>query len=592
MIQAEIESILQYAVSWNSVQESAAARRDLLDSWRQVAETLLTQAPADLLPPAGKQQILLQLLQTLLNKVTGECLVSGMDSVVSSTVLLLMTSLRQTYTNTPDKQDIMGDTFVGLLDNAAGDTAESAGQLYSASLQVILKGLISWTLGAGASSQVIRTNLYASLLAFLRIGKSETGDSGKVLELSERGKLQKANLEIVLSYGTSLMEVLSRDATTGHEVRRMLALAVLDELIILDRQAATIRFLANHGFLKHLIETLSRDEEGLTELLTKPGGNIRCLYVYESKINLLIRVACNPVGAELLLQAGLMARLAEFSVLDLRPDPDTSLLRDETDDSVPGLTRYHSVLFPVLRLCQAVLASLGSDNVSAASQVVHFLSGHEELVTIILRGSAARSTLHPSLLQELSLVTSVVSRAATLDLKLDKMDASTLDIQTQLSRMQKQMMSLLHLFQLTETMVTNLQSSPHCQVITLNVLQIISNSTSLARSLVSAASTNPRSTKLVVSSSMLEATEGLSEGPVTSRPASLGLLLVSLTNVNNQLTRSQQALADYKERLTSLHQLPVTELVRLADVSPTDKLPTVVVRRMAHDKVTTMLSIL
>ena len=108
-----------------------------------------------------------------------------------------------------------------------------------------------------------------------------------------------------------------------------------------------------------------------------------------------------------------MARLAEFSVLDLRPDPDTSLLREMEDggeDNGGHIAKYHSVLFPVLRLCQAVLASLGSDNMSAASQIVHFLAGHEELTSIILRGSAARSSLHPSLLQELALMTSVVSR--------------------------------------------------------------------------------------------------------------------------------------------------------------------------------------
>ena len=86
----------------------------------------------------------------------------------------------------------MGDTFVGILDNV--------------------------NLAPGHS-----------LLAYLRIGKSSTGETGKVLELSERGKLQKANLEVVLSYGTKLLEVLSRDATTGHEVRRMLAIAVLDD---------------------------------------------------------------------------------------------------------------------------------------------------------------------------------------------------------------------------------------------------------------------------------------------------------------------------------------------------------------------------
>ena len=95
---------------------------------------------------------------------------------------------------------------------------------------------------------------------------------------------------------------------------------------------------------------------------------------------------------------------------------------------------------------------------------------------------------------------------------------------------------------------------------------------------------------MVVTASLLEATEGLSEGPVTSRPASLGLLLISLRNVNNQLTRSQCSLADYKERLTSLQSLPVTELVRLAEVNPEVKLATGVVRRLALDKVTSIIS--
>ena len=490
LIQTEIEAILHYAVSWNRVQESAAARRYLLDSWREVAETLLSQTPHDLLPASSKQQILLQLLQTLLNKVASESLVSGMDTIVSSTVLLLMKSLRETYSSSPDKQDIMGDTFVGLLDNAIQDQGST--QLYSGSLQVVLRGLISWVLGAGAGSQVIRTNLYAALLAYLRIGKTEAGQLGRVLELSERGKLQKANLEVVMSYGTSLLEVLSRDATTGHEVRRMLALSVLDELIILDRQATTIRYLATHGFLKHLIESLTVDEEGLTSLLTKASGNIRYLYVYEAKVNILIRVGCNPVGAELLLQAGVMARLAEFSVLDLRPDPETSLLREADSQT---MTRYHSVLFPVLRLCQAILASLGADNVSAASQTVHFLSGHEDLVSLILRGSNTRSSLHPALLEELALLSSVVSRAATLNLQTDALDASTLALQGQLARMQKQMLSLLHHFQMTESLVSTLQTSPNSPVVTLHVLQIISNVVSFSRSLVLSASANPRSTR-------------------------------------------------------------------------------------------------
>ena len=134
LIQSEIEAILVYAVQWNAVQEGSAARRELLDAWRQVTETLITVTPAELLPSAGKQQVLLQMLQSLLNKVACEAAVPGLDTLVSSTVLLLLTSLRSTYSAMPERREVMGETFVGLLDAAAGETNTS--QTYSASLQV------------------------------------------------------------------------------------------------------------------------------------------------------------------------------------------------------------------------------------------------------------------------------------------------------------------------------------------------------------------------------------------------------------------------------------------------------------------------
>ena len=339
---------------------------------------------------------------------------------------------------------------------------------------------------SGAGSQTIRTNLYAALLAYLRIGKADSGSkdaagAGGVLDLSEGARLQQANLEVVQSYGTNLLEVVARDATTGHDVRRMLALAALDELVGLDRAAGTLRFISSQGFLRHLVESLSADQAGLTELLTKPGGNVRFLYVLEAKLGLLVRMASHPVGAELLLQAGLMARLAELPLIDLRPDLDASLLQGDVGQA--SLGRYHAVLFPVLRLCLTILASLGGDNVSAASQVLQFLTGHEETVSLILRGSAARSSLHPALLQELSLLTGVVARAASLDLHPDTMDASSIELAGQQSRLQRQMLALLTQFQLNESLLTSLASATSSPL--LPVLQIISNCVSFARSLVS-----------------------------------------------------------------------------------------------------------
>ena len=49
----------------------------------------------------------------------------GMDTLVSSTVLLLLSALRTTYSTVPDRSDIMGETFVGILDAAASEAQSS-----------------------------------------------------------------------------------------------------------------------------------------------------------------------------------------------------------------------------------------------------------------------------------------------------------------------------------------------------------------------------------------------------------------------------------------------------------------------------------
>ena len=73
------------------------ARKSLLDARRQVTEVMFCCTPTDILGNSQRQQILLELLQTLLNKVLTEGASTELTSPVSGIVLLLMTALRQTY---------------------------------------------------------------------------------------------------------------------------------------------------------------------------------------------------------------------------------------------------------------------------------------------------------------------------------------------------------------------------------------------------------------------------------------------------------------------------------------------------------------
>ena len=92
-----------------------------------------------------KQQILLEVLQTLLNKVGNpEGISIDLSSQVSGVVLLLLTTLRRTYDGSKyfKNDESSQDSFLGvpLLDHSERVAGRSV--IYPSGLQVILKGLI------------------------------------------------------------------------------------------------------------------------------------------------------------------------------------------------------------------------------------------------------------------------------------------------------------------------------------------------------------------------------------------------------------------------------------------------------------------
>jgi len=140
-------------------------------------------------------------------------------------------------------------------------------------------------------------------------------------------------------------------------------------------------------------------------------------------------------------------------------------------------------------------------------------------------------------------------------------------------------------FQLTPSLV----SATVTTSTTLVVLQILSNVAGYARTIVSSSSSNSRSCRIIVTPSLMEAVETsdhIPGGP--SRPASLGLLVMTTRYLAAQVSRSQNEVLDLADRESAVASMPGSELAVAAGVAAGDKLPAATLRRMATAKIQEM----
>lgn len=64
----------------------------------------------------------------------------------------------------------------------------------------------------------------------------------------------------------------------------MLALALLDRIVSVDKQQQWLLYLSNSGYLKVLVDSLVEDDRTLQSLLTPQPPLLKALYTYESKM--------------------------------------------------------------------------------------------------------------------------------------------------------------------------------------------------------------------------------------------------------------------------------------------------------------------
>ncbi|MEQ2205370.1 hypothetical protein XENOCAPTIV_023657, partial [Xenoophorus captivus] len=257
----EVNSILQQVVERNRVRRSLSAKRHALQSWRSLVETLLTACPADLIPADDRQLIIRDLLLDLFDKVLSEDAAGELMPIVAGAVFTLTAQLSQSVLS-EQQQGVGSEASLGFASIA------------NSALHLILRKLELFVLAVGKAM-------------WERLTAPEDGFA----------KLQRENLNIIESYGKALMEVVCRDACDGHEISRMLALAVLDRILSIDRQNQWLLYVCNSGYLRSLVESLRQDDTALQSLLTPQPPLLKPLYIYESK---MVRKALNILAVLLL----------------------------------------------------------------------------------------------------------------------------------------------------------------------------------------------------------------------------------------------------------------------------------------------------
>ncbi|KAM3870428.1 nuclear pore complex protein Nup205 isoform 2-T2 [Diretmus argenteus] len=576
----EVNSILQQVVERNRVRRSLSAKRHALQCWRSLVETLLTACPVDLIPADDRQLIIRDLLLDLHDKVLSEDAAGELMPIVAGAVFTLTAHL---------SQSVLSEQQHGA--GLEGGASSGFASIANSALHLILRKLLDFILCTGGGFQRLRAHLYGSLLYYLQIAqKPEEPDTlqtaGKSmwerLTAPEDGftKLQRENLAIIESYGTSLMEVVCRDACDGHEIGRMLALAVLDRILSIDRQSQWLVYVCNSGYLRVLVESLRQDDAALQSLLTPQPPLLKPLYIYESKMALLTRVAKTGQGATELLRCGLVSQLIECQVFDMVPDSDSHRVMRDPSGFIPSpLERYRKILLPTLRLFQVILTSTTTHHQQGAAHVLQWLIVHADTIQSLLRCQE----LSMGALHELSLLTGIISKTAlpgALEVGGEVNSAVLMEFQGHINRFQRLCLSLLGRLAGSERerllkqaeMAAPGDSAERREEMEVAMQQICANIMEYCQTLLLQSSAQAQFSVCLFSPSGSEPagrdggrTDLSSTLPsvVYSRVPSLGLVLYLLKNSAADFFRFHQSHRQSLGKLQSLDQLPPDELKEL-----------------------------
>ncbi|EEC11881.1 nuclear pore complex protein Nup205, putative [Ixodes scapularis] len=582
MVVQEVKAVLQYTLAKNRCCQGSFAKRHYFLAWQQLVEVVVTVCPQDIFGGDLKIQVLLEVAQELLRRLLDGNSLTDLLAPSSGVLLVLMAALHHCLLTMGHLLRMSGrradhsNVLTHLMPNrsTAQDTALQVSlTTYSSSILAVLKSLLECLIQTGSGFQRVRANYYGSLLNLLRVvhRSPETqgapgGGVDRVFEdsSSDGERLRKSHAEALFSYGEQLMEVVCRDVCGSHEITQMLSLAALDAVVSLDTHGHWLSYLCRKGYLHHLTDGVSSADADIRTVLVKgssKGSSLRSLYVLESKLSLLTRLAASPAGAQALLESGLVGKLAECEALDLYPSIAGGLPDLASRWPCPPATKCYQQLFvPVAQLLLSIAASLGPGHKEAGFQVRNFLGAHAQVFSAMLQPRNLENS-DLTALEEAALASALV--AVLADGAEDDDDVALLEHQGHLRMLQNQMLSLLSWLVPEADAASQL---PHERILRLRIsCSVFRFCSSLCR--LAGAKDRKWFRILFAPTASVEAPprsgrSGVS-GVIAAPPPGLGLLVRALLAYSAEAQRTAVARDCLARKLAALDDLGSAELAEL-----------------------------
>ncbi|KAI0085599.1 nucleoporin Nup186/Nup192/Nup205 [Irpex rosettiformis] len=390
------------------------------ESWQRLLEMTLVKC-LEKVAPQRREGLLFDLLHVLPAALLSGNTPEPTAAILAEAILSTITKLRE------DRHQQTVTQF-----SSQGVSALPAERLFA-----LLRSLLQ-CLTNNSQSEIVRGNLYASLVNYISLitdveerpqnalGWTEdlSSDVDKSSWGSNGAPLVDGSMAIIKPVMDRLVALVSRDATDGTEVWKTVAFVFLDSLVRLshiERRVDVLSALGRPGFITSFARSLKETDLHLQIVLKPDPDDLNPLYIFESKMSLLCRMAQSRGGAERLIESRLIPSLADSDFIDARPELDQAFV--DNDSFLPSATqRYHQLLLPSLQAVAGIISSLGCKHLTATNQVLEFLRSHRDTFVILLKTDI--EDLSMSVLEEMRLVISLGSNILSVVPKTELVSTS------------------------------------------------------------------------------------------------------------------------------------------------------------------------